>query len=129
MPPSVVADSNLTAAPCSGTVDSDLEATVSQKMTTIFSYAPFVVKNEDSKAPTLDPLESKSEVNLDGCVADDSQSEGDDLYLSECRISLIGFEASELRRLVNMVRRGGGSRYMSFNDKLTHIVVGIPSEM
>ncbi|KAM1022887.1 hypothetical protein ACFX13_044495 [Malus domestica] len=129
VPPSVVADSNLTAAPCSGTVDSDLEATVSQKMTTIFSYAPFVVKNEDSKAPTFDPLESKSEVNLDGCVADDSQSEGDDLYLSECRISLIGFEASELRRLVNMVRRGGGSRYMSFNDKLTHIVVGTPSEI
>lgn len=62
------------------------------------------------------------------CVADDSQSEDDDLYLSECRILLLGFEASELRKLVNMVRRGGGSRYMSVREKLTHVVVGIPSE-
>ncbi|XP_020411354.1 DNA topoisomerase 2-binding protein 1 [Prunus persica] len=126
VPPSVVADSNLTAAPCSGTMDSDLEATVSQNMTTMFSHAPHVVKNEDSKAP---PLESKSEAYLDGCVADDSQSEDNDLYLSECRISLVGFKVSEMRRLVNMIRRGGGSRYMSFNDKLTHIVVGTPSEI
>ncbi|PQM37677.1 hypothetical protein Pyn_12723 [Prunus yedoensis var. nudiflora] len=126
VPPSVVADSNLTAAPCSGTMDSDLEATVSQNITTTFSHAPHVMKNEDSKAP---PLESKSEAYLDGCVADDSQSEDNDLYLSECRISLVGFKASEMRRLVNMIRRGGGSRYMSFNDKLTHIVVGTPSEI
>ena len=39
------------------------------------------------------------------------------------------FEVSEIRKLVSMVRRGGGSQYMSFNDKLTHIIVGSPSEM
>ncbi|BBG95580.1 transcription coactivator, partial [Prunus dulcis] len=101
VPPSVVADSNLTAAPCSGTMDSDLEATVSQNMTTMFSHAPHVVKNEDSKAP---PLESKSEAYLDGCVADDSQSEDNDLYLSECRISLVGFKVSEMRSQKKEVR-------------------------
>ncbi|KAG8363675.1 hypothetical protein BUALT_Bualt19G0047100 [Buddleja alternifolia] len=63
------------------------------------------------------------------CVADDSQSDDDDLYLSECRILLVGFEASELRKLVDMVRRGGGSRYMSFSEKLTHVIVGNPSEI
>lgn len=77
----------------------------------------------------MPPLESKCEVTLEDCVADDSQSEDNDLYLSECRISFVGFEASEMRRLVNIVRRGGGSRYMSFSDRLTHIVVGTPSEM
>lgn len=63
------------------------------------------------------------------CVADDSQSEDDDLYLSECRILLLGFEASEFRKLVDMVRQGGGSRYVSVQEKLTHVVVGNPSEM
>ncbi|KAL6211993.1 hypothetical protein ACLB2K_017216 [Fragaria x ananassa] len=43
-----------------------------------------------------------------------------------CRISLVGFEASEMRRLVNIIRRGGSTCYMSFNDRLTHIVVGTP---
>ncbi|KAL0413648.1 UNVERIFIED_CONTAM: hypothetical protein Sradi_1566500 [Sesamum radiatum] len=52
----------------------------------------------------------KDDPNFARCVADDSQSEDDDLYLSECRILLVGFEASELRKLVDMVRRGGGSR-------------------
>ncbi|MCI68848.1 DNA topoisomerase 2-binding protein 1-like, partial [Trifolium medium] len=44
-------------------------------------------------------------------------------YLAECRIL-----ASEMRKLVNMVRKGGGSRCLSFNDKLTHIVIGNPTE-
>ncbi|MCI70054.1 DNA topoisomerase 2-binding protein 1, partial [Trifolium medium] len=49
-------------------------------------------------------------------------------YLAGCRISLVGFEAFEMRKLVNMVHRGGGSRSLSFNDKLTHIVIGNPTE-
>ncbi|KAL6513392.1 hypothetical protein OROGR_020878 [Orobanche gracilis] len=72
--------------------------------------------------------ERKHDSDFSRCVADDSQCEGDDLYLSECRILLVGFEPSELRMLVEMVRQGGGSRYMSFNRKLTHIIVGNPSE-
>lgn len=122
----MVADSNFTATTCGGIVDSDLEATVSQSMLPTFSCAPLFCKEGESKVP---PLESKCEVTIEDCVADDSQSEDNDLYLSECRISFVGFEASEMRRLVNIVRRGGGSRYMSFSDRLTHIVVGTPSEM
>ncbi|XP_041992749.1 DNA topoisomerase 2-binding protein 1-like [Salvia splendens] len=57
-----------------------------------------------------------------------TSSEDDDLNLSECRVLLLGFEASELRKLVNMVRQGGGSRYMSVREKLTHVLVGIPSK-
>ncbi|KAL6548814.1 hypothetical protein OROHE_008659 [Orobanche hederae] len=72
--------------------------------------------------------ERKHDSDFSRCVADDSQCEGDDLYLSECRILLVGFEPSELRKLVEMVRKGGGSRYMSFNQKLTHIIVGNPSK-
>ncbi|KAL6208329.1 hypothetical protein ACLB2K_019280 [Fragaria x ananassa] len=123
--PSVVADSNFTASTCGGIVDSDLETSVSQNMLPK-SCAPVFCKEGDSKVP---PLESKCEVTLEDCVADDSESEENDLYLSECRISLVGFEASEMRRLVNIIRRGGGTRYMSFNDRLTHIVVGTPSEI
>ncbi|KAL6548810.1 hypothetical protein OROHE_008655 [Orobanche hederae] len=72
--------------------------------------------------------ERKHDSDFSRCVVDHSQCEGDDLYLSECRILLVGFEPSELRKLVKMVRQGGGSRYMSFNQKLTHIIVGNPSE-
>lgn len=78
----------------------------------------------------IDPPADKQKngSNFARCVADDTQSEDDDLYLSECRILLVGFEASDLRKLVNMVRRGGGSRYMSVREKLTHVVAGNPSE-
>ena len=74
-------------------------------------------------------MQPGNEQSLDGAVANDSESDDNDLYLSECRILLVGFEASDMRKLVNMVRKGGGSRYISFNDKLTHIVIGAPSEM
>lgn len=62
------------------------------------------------------------------CIAGDSQTEANDLYLENCKILLAGFQPIEMRKLVNMVRSGGGSRYMSFNDGLTHIIVGRPSE-
>ncbi|KAG5245964.1 BRCT domain-containing family protein [Salix suchowensis] len=125
VPSSVVSDSNLPATPHAGSSDPDLEATLSQNMSSMFSDPPVSIKVVDCDKPMV---KETIETNLDGCVADDSQSEDSDMYLSECRISLVGFEAPDLRKLVNMVRRGGGSRYMTFNDKLTHIIVGAPTE-
>ena len=123
-PSSVAGDSNWEADLCAGIADPDLEATLSQNMSATFSDVPILVK--ECGTPAEQP---RSDANFDSCVADDSQNDDNDLYLSDCRILLVGFDASEMRKLVNMVRRGGGSRYMSFNEKLTHIVVGTPSEM
>ncbi|XP_057442668.1 uncharacterized protein LOC130734326 isoform X2 [Lotus japonicus] len=109
----------------SGAESMDLEAKQSEHMSSSLN-APLFVKEADPEAP---PLHTSNELNFDGAVANDSESDDNDLYLSDCRILLVGFEASEMRKLVNMVRKGGGSRYMSFNDKLTHIVVGNPTEM
>lgn len=96
----------------------DTEATLSQNMSSTNSdTTPFANENP------------KDDVNLDKCVADDSQMEDSDLYLSDCRISLVGFESSEMRKLVSMVRRGGATRHMSLSDRLTHIVVGNPAEV
>ncbi|KAM7518765.1 hypothetical protein LguiB_017727 [Lonicera macranthoides] len=120
-PSSVATDANVQAALCDGISDPDLEATLSQNMSSTFSDVPVFVK-EDSG------VQQRNDINFDGCVADDSQTDDNDLYLSNCRILLVGFDASEMRKLVNMVRRGGGSRYMAFSEKLTHIVVGTPSE-
>lgn len=81
--------------------------------------------NEDAgplaSQPILDPA-------LGDSVANDSQTEDNDMYLSDCKILLAGFIASDMRKLVNMVRRGGGSRYMCLSEKLTHIIVGTPSD-
>lgn len=91
------------------------------------------LENEVSPIPKVrdEPTAAKQDNDSDftRCVADDSQSEDDGLYLSECRILLVGFEASEFRKLVDMVRQGGGSRYVSVREKLTHVVIGNPSEM
>ncbi|KAK7301429.1 hypothetical protein RJT34_12293 [Clitoria ternatea] len=121
-------DSNIRAFSCAELMDRELEASQASQMPSVQSVvdAPLFAKEEDAEAP---PLQADNELNLDGIVANDSESDDNDLYLSECRILLVGFEASEMRKLVNMVRRGGGSRYMSFNDRLTHIVVGNPTEM
>ncbi|XP_058097430.1 uncharacterized protein LOC131242662 isoform X2 [Magnolia sinica] len=106
-------------------VIADTETTLSQNTYSVFSDAAMPTK-EASEAPSL---ETRGERNFDGCVADDSQSEDNDLYLSDCRILLVGFQANEMRKLVTMVRKGGGTRHMSFSEKLTHIIVGIPSEI
>ncbi|KAJ4965475.1 hypothetical protein NE237_017324 [Protea cynaroides] len=111
--------------PPSMIADPDLETSLSQNMSSTFSDATIFTKEEENEEPRLQPEHG---TKFDGCVADDSQTEDNDLYLSECRISLVGFQASEMRKLVHMVRKGGGSRYMTFNEKLTHIVVGTPSE-
>ncbi|XP_042476122.1 DNA topoisomerase 2-binding protein 1-A-like isoform X2 [Macadamia integrifolia] len=122
-PSSVIGNSNM--LPSSMIADPDLETSLSQNMSSTFSDATIFTKEEGNGEPRLQPEHG---TNFDGCVADDSQAEDSDLYLSECRISLVGFQTSEMRKLVHMVRKGGGSRYMSFNEKLTHIVVGTPSE-
>ncbi|XP_022016116.1 DNA topoisomerase 2-binding protein 1 isoform X1 [Helianthus annuus] len=111
---------------CDGMVDADLEATLSQNMASTISDIPVPVSDDNTSTPPC--VQHKTSFNIDACVAEDSQSEDNDLYLLNCKIHLVGFDASEMRRLVNMVRRGGGSRYMSLNEQLTHIVVGSPSE-
>ena len=127
VPSSMAAETNSLVVPTSGSVDPDMEATLSQGTSSTFPAAQVYVKEGDNLEHVAQPQCDLT--NLDGCVADDSQSEDSDLYLSECRILLVGFEASEVRRLVNIIRKGGGSRFVSSNDKLTHIVVGTPSEM
>ncbi|XP_031281662.1 DNA topoisomerase 2-binding protein 1-A isoform X3 [Pistacia vera] len=122
---SVATDSNFFSVPCTRFEDQDLEATLSQHTSSIFGDAS-ISKEVESKAPTA---QTKTESNPDNCVANDSQSEDNDLYLSECRILLVGFEACEMRKLVNMVRRGGGSRFVSGNNRLTHVIVGSLSEV
>lgn len=124
----LAADTYLPAVSSGGFVDPDIEATLSQNTSSTLSAAPVSEKEGNRDVPTVQSENEINPINVDDCVANDSQSEDSDLYLSECRILLVGFEASEMRRLVNMVRRGGGSRYMFLNDKLTHIVVGAPSE-
>lgn len=122
---SFIADSNFSAVSGPGFSDMDLEATLSQS-TSMFSDASHFINEVDVEVPVT---MSKNEENTENCIANDFQSEDNDLYLSACRIKVVGFEASEMRKIVNMILRGGGSRYMLFNDKLTHIIVGNPSEM
>ncbi|OMO50359.1 hypothetical protein CCACVL1_30486 [Corchorus capsularis] len=123
---SVVPEFNHLTVPSTGLGDPDLEATLSQNMSSMVSDANVIFQEDVGEVQNL---QHSNETKFDGCVANDSQSEDNDLYLSDCRISLVGFEASELRKLVTMVRRGGASRYVSCNDKLTHIIVGTPSEV
>uniref|UniRef100_A0A0A9DVV1 BRCT domain-containing protein n=1 Tax=Arundo donax TaxID=35708 RepID=A0A0A9DVV1_ARUDO len=66
-------------------------------------------------------------MQVDSHVAEDSEAEND-LYLSNCRISLVGFEEKELLRLIMMIRNGGGSRHILLSEKLTHIILGAPTE-
>ncbi|XP_049414611.1 uncharacterized protein LOC125877323 isoform X1 [Solanum stenotomum] len=129
---------------CSRVADSDLEATLSQNMSATSSYVPVFTKepeNSPAEYPKSDysaPVSTKGEKSgatteqenngCDGVVADDSETDDNDLYLADCRILIVGFNASEMRKLVNLVRKGGGSRYMSFSEKLTHIIAGNPSE-
>ncbi|XP_016899871.2 uncharacterized protein LOC103487611 isoform X2 [Cucumis melo] len=124
-PSSFFADSSFTAVSGPGFSDMDVEATLSQS-TSMFSDASHFINEVDVEVPVAT---GRNEENTVNCLANDFQSEENDLYLSACRIKVVGFEASEMRKIVNMILRGGGSRYMLFNDKLTHIIVGNLSEM
>lgn len=102
----------------------DLDAAVSNNIFCTLRNATTCIKEDGG------PLVSQSIVDpaLDDSVANDSQADDNDMYLSDCKILLAGFNASDMRKLVNMVRRGGGSRYMCLSEKLTHIIVGTPSD-
>lgn len=103
----------------------DLDAAVSHNMLCTLHNATTCTKEDGGPVvsePTIDPA-------LDDSVANDSQTEDNDMYLSDCKILIAGFNASDMRKLVNMVRRGGGSRYMCLSEKLTHIIVGTPSDV
>lgn len=116
--------SNVTSQTISPLMVEDLEATSSQNISSSFSDAT-KLRNEgtDSAAVQL-----KDEKMLNSRVAEDSESDDNDLYLSNCRILLVGFEEVKLNRLVTMIRNGGGTRHMLLNEKLTHIIIGEPSE-
>ncbi|CAH9113756.1 unnamed protein product [Cuscuta epithymum] len=107
------------------TVDSDKGPPFSQNTPSLLEE-PFFSKRESNDLPTE---QQKTDTNFDECVVSDSKTDDNDLYLSDCRLLILGFSESDMRKLVNMVRKGGGSRYMSFSEKLTHIIVGSPSEI
>ncbi|XP_020679576.1 DNA topoisomerase 2-binding protein 1 isoform X1 [Dendrobium catenatum] len=127
--------SNVTSQLLPPTNIEDLEAASSQNISisetsTIKSEVAvaeaYPGKMEDKNVETnSEHVEDK--VKFDCRVAQDSE-EDDDLYLSSCRIFLAGFEEKELRKLVNMIRRGGGTRHMLLSEKLSHIILGTPSE-
>lgn len=110
--------------PCVGTTDSDLDVAASQNFSSANPDVSASVKEEGTGPPDR----PENDTGLERCVADDSETDDNDLYLSECRICLVGFDASDMRKLVGVIRKGGGSRYMSCSERLTHIVVGAPSD-
>ncbi|KAG0589273.1 hypothetical protein KC19_1G008800 [Ceratodon purpureus] len=59
-----------------------------------------------------------------GLDAERRQSIGDAMYLSGCRIFLTGFSVVDMRKLVNLVLAGGGTRHMEMNDTITHVILG-----
>ncbi|XP_068648087.1 uncharacterized protein [Aristolochia californica] len=96
----------------------------SQSTCSAFSNGPLATN--EAEAPEILQVKD-APTDIDGCVAEDS--EDNDLYLSDCRIFLIGFSADRMRRLVGMLRKGGATRHMSLSEKLTHIIVGSPLEI
>ncbi|KAL8144099.1 hypothetical protein V2J09_017131 [Rumex salicifolius] len=109
-----VPESDMQAVPSSGNVDLELDTSLSQHLP---------VKGEECEAPQLQP---EPDMKFDDCVAKDSDD--DDLYLSNCKICLVGFDALDVRKFVNMIRKGGGSRYTSYSERMTHVIVGSPSD-
>ncbi|CAL4994384.1 unnamed protein product [Urochloa decumbens] len=103
----------------------DDSVSMSQYVPASFGDASKISNTDIVGAPGV--LEA-NEMQVDSHVAEDSEAENDDLYLSNCRISLVGFEETELLRLLMMIRSGGGSRHILLNEKLTHIILGAPSE-
>ena len=81
-----------------------------------------------SLSPVSNNEVSGSKEQEDGSAGVDTerrQSIGKDaMYLSGCRIFLTGFDAAEMRKLVNLVLAGGGTRHMEMNDTITHVILG-----
>ena len=116
--------SNVSSQPASRPAVEDLETTLSQNIASSFSDAK-VINIEDTTAPSAQMVDEPS---YDCRVAEDSETEDNNLYLSNCRILLVGFEEREQSKLVNMIRKGGGTRHMLLSEKLTHIILGEPAE-
>ncbi|XP_062198046.1 uncharacterized protein LOC133900812 [Phragmites australis] len=103
----------------------DDSVSTSQYVPASFGDASQIINTDIVGAPGV---QETNEMQVDSHVAEDSEAENDDLYLSNCRISLVGFEEKQLLRLVTMIRNGGGSRHILLSEKLTHIILGAPSE-
>jgi topoisomerase (DNA) II binding protein 1 len=85
-------------------------------------------KNSSTDIVGASSVQETNQMQVDCLVAEDSEADNNDLYLSNCRISLVGFDEKEMLRLVMMIRNGGGCRHIWLSEKLTHIVLGMPSE-
>ena len=103
----------------------DDSVSTSQYAPSSSGYAYKICSTDIAGAPSA---EETNRMQVDSHVAEDSEAEDDDLYLSNCRITLVGFEEKELSRLVMMIRDGGGSRHVMLSERLTHIILGAPSE-
>ncbi|XP_044980587.1 DNA topoisomerase 2-binding protein 1 isoform X1 [Hordeum vulgare subsp. vulgare] len=103
----------------------DDSVSMSQYVPVSSGYASKMCSTDIVGAPCV---QETNEMLVESHVAADSEAEDDDLYLSNCRISLVGFEEKELSRLVMMIRNGGGSRHVMLSERLTHIILGAPSE-
>ncbi|PKA66789.1 BRCT domain-containing protein [Apostasia shenzhenica] len=128
--------SNTTSQVAPTTMIDDLEAASSHSI--IFSFSePDIIKRDlagrigvmEGDETQVHPGNTNDTSSFNCRVAEDSETEDNDLYLSSCRIFLVGFEEKEFRKLVNMIRRGGGTRHMLLSEKLTHIILGTPSEI
>lgn len=109
------------------------------KSEVIMSSAPSVISitpscNEEQVVENAND-NIRSEISQDEqCISlqqqslEDSLCEEENMYLSNCRIYFTGFTVPELRKYVNMVRDGGGTRHMEFSHKVTHVIVGKPTE-
>lgn len=117
------------ASPTSHTVVSTVPATVGLtfSQTTCPAVSDSTVFSRECSVATC--LPSKNEkIDSVSCDAADSQDDDNDLYLSDCRIFFAGFEINEMRTLIKLIRRSGATRHMLLSERLTHIVVGSPSE-
>ncbi|GJN07350.1 hypothetical protein PR202_ga25174 [Eleusine coracana subsp. coracana] len=85
-------------------------------------------KNNNTDIVGASSAQETNQMQVDSHAIVDSEAENDDLYLSNCRISLVGFDDKEMLRLVMMIRNGGGSRHILLSERLTHIVLGAPSD-
>uniref|UniRef100_A0A804MJJ0 BRCT domain-containing protein n=1 Tax=Zea mays TaxID=4577 RepID=A0A804MJJ0_MAIZE len=103
----------------------DDSVSMSQHLPASFGDASRISSTDIVGAPSV---QETDDMQVDSHIAEDSEPENDDLYLSNCRISLVGFEEKELLRLVMLIRNGGGSRHILLSEKLTHIVIGTPSD-
>ncbi|KAI5057154.1 hypothetical protein GOP47_0027169 [Adiantum capillus-veneris] len=103
------------------------------KIETVMSSAMSVVSNTVSCDQALEsnnaiarPESSphNEEQSVPSNRSENSGRDDDSMYLSNCQVYFSGFPAPDLRKYVKMVRDGGGTRFMEFNDRVTHVILG-----